>query len=432
MTNKDAGDNPMKVTKVFKNMFENFNFDYKPEQPKRVFVLEGSSGSSKTTSIIQLLIMYCQNNNGKNKKITALRAKYSWVKDTILKEFIDALITYNLYEEKNHMRSHPQSYTLFGNTINFGGLDDPQRFHGLRQDITWINEAMEADQASYDQLNIRTNEAIILDFNPSYTTHWIFDNILKNHEGTENIFYWHSTYKDNPYLPRGQRESIEAWEPWHPEDRHLPYDKRRPHPVNIENGTADEHKWMVYGEGKRAVLEGLIFKNVVYVEEFPKDVVYWYGLDFGWTHDPTAVVKCAIQGNSIYLQKMIYEPIDNPNTLSLALKAHGISKRSIIGADSADRYNEFEFIKDLRNLGWGNITAIRKTKGVIYWINQLKSFKIHIVGQNDTDFRREQENYKWRLIGGKPVDEPVDAYNHLWDASRYALMIYKNQVSPFW
>lgn len=428
----DKGNNPMEVTKVFEFLYKNFNFNHKLNDPKRTFVLEGSSGSSKTRSIIQTIIVYCQTNHGKKKRITIGRANYSTTMTLISADFVPTLIYHNLYNEKYHKRSNPQSYTLFGNTINFIGLDEPQKLHGPRHDVIWLNEAMEASEASFSQLNMRTNEAVILDFNPSFTTHWIFDTILKNREKKEYVFYNHSTFRDNPFLPAGQRDSILAYNPWHPEDSDLPYDQRRPHPVNVANGTADEHKWLIYGEGKRAILEGLIFKYVKWVDEFPDDVFYWYGLDFGWTHDPTALVRFGTRGNDVYIQKIIYEPIDHPRYLSMAMEAAGISKASLIGADSSDKYNDFEFIKELRKFGWGNLRAISKTKGVIYWINKLKAYNIHIVGKEDTDFRSEQENYRWRVIGGRPISEPVDAYNHLWDASRYALMLMESNKSAFW
>lgn len=427
-----AKENQMQGTKVLKFLTDNFNFDHKLNDPKRTFVLEGSSGSSKTRSIIQLLILYCQHNHNKNKKITIGRANYSTVMTLISEDFIPTLIYHKMYDERFHRRSNPQSYVLFGNTIRFVGLDDPQKLQGPRQDIVWLNEAMEADEASFLQLDMRNNEATILDFNPSFTTHWIFDTILKNLENKPFVFYNHSTFRDNPFLPAGQRDSILAMNPWHPDDSHLPYEQRRPHPVNIDNGTANKHKWLVYGEGRRAILEGLIFEYVHYIDEFPDDIAFWYGLDFGWTNDPTALVKFGTKGNNLYLQKIIYSPIDHPRYMAMAFEAAGVSKRSIIGADSSDKYNGFEFIKELRRLGYRNIQAISKTKGIIFWINKLKGFNIHIVGKNDMEFRSEQENYRWRLIGGRPVNEPVETHNHLWDASRYALMLMESRKSAFW
>ena len=393
------------VTPVFTRLQKNFNFEYRPTDAKRIFVLEGSSGSSKTTSILQLFIAYCVKNIDKRKKITCARAKYSWCKDSILKDFIDMLINYGLYDEKFHTRTHPQSYTLYGNTLSFIGLDDPARFHGPRQDITYINEAMEADEDSYRQLEMRTNEAMILDFNPSVTQHWIFNTLLMNLANKPDTYYSRSTFRDNVYLPKGQRETILSYEPT---------------PENIKNGTASEYKWLVYGLGLRAAQKGTIFKYVTWIDKFPENVDYWFSHDYGYSVDPYALVKIYIEGDNLYLQKMVYEPLETPELVSDALQSVGATKYDLIAADSADRYNDKEFNKELKAMGW-NVKPISKTNGVSYWIGQLKKYKIHIV--ESIEFRIEQENYKWREINGIQINEPRDSYNHLWDAARYGIML---------
>lgn len=405
----------MQVTPVFDKIQANFNFDYKKDNPKKIFILEGSSGSSKTTSILQIIFVYCAQNINKRKKITCARAKYSWCKDSILKDFIDMLIGYGVYNEKDHTRTHPQSYTLYGNEISFIGLDDPARFHGPRQDITYINEAMEADEDSYRQLEMRTNEVMILDFNPSYTQHWIFSTLLANLTNKPNTFYIHSTFKDNTYLPKGQRDTILSY---------------KPTPENIKNGTASEYKWIVYGLGRRGSQEGTIFKYITWIPSFPESVNHWYAIDYGYSVDPLALVKIYIEGENLYLEKLIYEPINNPEAVSDALFNTGVKKYDLIASDSADRYNDREFNKELKGLGW-NINPISKTGSVKYWIGQLSKYKIHIV--ESKEFRIEAENYKWREINGIQINEPVDKFNHLWDASRYGIMLKSKQSNgAFW
>lgn len=409
----------MKGTKVLRYISKNFNFDYQPEQPKKIFVLEGSSGSSKTTSIIQTLIIYCIKNKGKGKRIVIARAKYSWLKDAPLEDFIKMLVSLGIYKEKMHTRSHPQSYKLFGNTIDFIGLDDPQRFHGPRQDITWINEAMEADEASYNQLDMRTNEAMILDYNPSFTTHWIFDKILSNLPMKPETFYMKSTFRDNEYLPRGQRDKILSYEPT---------------PENIANGTADEFMWKVYGLGLRASQKGIIFKYVTWVDAFPSDLSYWYGLDLGFTNDPSSLIKVGIKGKELYAKLCLYTPTETPELLSDALRNAGVRPYDSIVADSSDKYNNREYIRDLKGHGW-NINPVSKTNGVKYWIDKLKEYNLHFVDDKTTlskAFRIEQENYRWKTINDMPTGQPEDKHNHAFDALRYAIMKTKRLRKAFW
>lgn len=406
-------------TKVFEFIYKNFNFNYKREDPQKIFILEGSSGSSKTYSIIQTLILYCIQNKNRNKRIVIARAKYSWLKDAPMQDFINMLIEMKIYKEKFHTRSHPQSYKLFGNTIDFVGLDDPQRFHGPRQDITWINEAMEADKASYNQLAMRTNEAMILDYNPSYTTHWIFDDLLVELPSKPNTFYKKSTFRDNQYLPRGQREQILSYEPT---------------PENIRKGTADEFLWRVYGLGLRASQKGIIFKYVNWISEFPSNVTYWFGIDYGFTNDPTTLVKIGIEGKDLYAQVCLYEPTDTPELLSDALYNAGVQSGDVIISDSSDRYNNRLFTEDLKSFGW-NISKVTKTKGINYWIQKLKSYNLNFVDDGTVlgkSFRIEQENYRWKTINGVATNQPEDKHNHAFDALRYGIMKTKQRRNPFW
>lgn len=408
----------LKVTTVFEFLYKNFNIDYKQDDPQKIFILEGSSGSSKTTSIIQMLIIYCVQNKNKNKRIVISRAKYSWLKSSPMTDVINMLIQLGIYKEKCHKRSDPQSYSLFGNTIDFVGLDDPQRFHGPRQDITWINEAMEADRLSYDQLSMRTNETVILDFNPSYTTHWIFDTLLTELPLKPNTFYNKSTFRDNKFLPRGQRDKILGYEPTN---------------ENIRLGTADEFMWRVYGLGLRASQKGIIFKYVTWIDEFPDDLKYWYGLDLGFTNDPSTLVKVAIDGKDLYAKLCLYEPTDTPDLLSDAFVNAGVNQWDFIVADSSDKYNNYEYIKDLKRKGW-NISPVEKTKGVKYWIDKLKEHNLHFVDNKTTlskAFRTEQENYRWKTINDMPTNQPEDKHNHAFDALRYAIMKPKKRA-VFW
>jgi PBSX family phage terminase large subunit len=416
----------IKASPVFRKLWN----AYKPKKKsKQGFVLEGGSGSSKTWSIIQFLIIYCQMNTGKNKDILAARQQYSDVKSTILKDFIKMLKLYGLYGEKCHVRSHPQSYELFGNMIYFGGLDS-MGAHGERHDIVWINESMEADEQAFKQLNQRCNELFILDYNPSFTEHWIFKTVLNR----PDVTFMKSTLLDNPFLPDGQRDEILAYEPTHPEDRDLPEAQRRPHPTNISNGTADDTMWKVYGLGLRAQHEGVIFRYVNWIKEFPADLDYSYAMDFGFTIDPTVILKCAEEGNNIYAQNLCYEPIETPQALSDYMDMIGIERHLPIVADSSDkyvskRYGAIEMVKDLRELGW-NIHKVSKTHDIVYWIQKLKESKLNLV--ESTNFRREQENYCWRKINGVTINQPIDKHNHNFDGLRYYKMDKKRNKKRFW
>lgn len=247
--------------------------------------------SAKTYDTIQFLMYYCQVNEDKNKDILIFRQTYADLKKTVLKDFVKILKMYGLYNVANHTKSHPQNYNMFGNVIYFTGLDG-MGSHGERHDIIWGNEGMELNFEDFKQLNQRCNEAFFIDYNPSFTQHWIFNSIIPRRD----TFHIRTTQLDNAFLPKGQRDEILAYEPWEPGSYHVTSegemmyngleidDKNQPppHMENINQGTADEFMWKVYGLGLRGAMRGQIFKNIHWIDKFPGELAFTYGMDFGF------------------------------------------------------------------------------------------------------------------------------------------------------
>lgn len=371
---------------------------------KQGFVLEGSSGSGKTIDIIQFLFYYCQKNLNKGKDILIFRQTAADCKKTVLKDFLKMLRYYGLYNVDNHYMSAPVHYEMYGNTITFSGLDAIGS-HGDRHDIIWGNEAMELDFEGFKQLNQRCNEAFFLDYNPYFTEHWIYNSILTR----PDVKFFHSTLLGNAFLPAGQRQEILSYEPT---------------ADNIKNGTADDTMWKIYGLGLRTAIKGLIFQNVIWIDELPEQYQN-YGLDFGFTNDPTCLTQFGLQGNNLFAKCLLYEPIDNAPAISDALHNLGLSYNNMITADCSDKYNDTEMVRDLKNLGW-NIRKVNKGKGIVWRIGLIKKHKIHLV--RNTNVKREAENYKWREINGISVNEPVDKFNHFWDSLGYGYLGIMNRT----
>ena len=375
-----------------------FSFDKaNNNKEKQGFVLEGGSGSAKSWDIINFLLVYCQTNFNKNKDILIFRATFADLRKTILKDFEKILRMYDLFDEKNFHKSAPVCYNFMGNRIYFTGLDSVGS-HGERHDVIWGNEGMELDFEAWKQLNQRCNEAFFIDYNPSDTSHWIYNSIITR----PDTKFFHSTLLQNSFLPNGQRQEILSYEPT---------------AENIEKGTADDYMWKVYGLGLRASPKGAIFPHVNWIDKMPEGN-YFYGLDYGFTNDPTALTKICLQGNDLFVELLIYEPIDSANVLADAIRNCGITTE-MITADTSDKYNDVEMCKDLRNLGI-NIKKTSKAKGLLHRIGLLKKHKINIV--YNLNAKREQENYKWREVNGINVNEPIDKFNHFWDSLGYGYM----------
>lgn len=387
---------------------------------KRIIVHEGSSRSTKTYSIIQNLIGKCLDQK-KPRKITIARLNLVWLKATVLPDFKSILGSMGLWRENDFNKTEMIYYfPRTSSTSQFIGLDEHQKLHGLKQDIIWINEAIECPYESYAQLALRTSEQIIFDFNPSELEHWIFDRVLPR----EDCAHIKSTFRDNPFLEDSIRQEIMRLEPT---------------PLNVERGTADATLWKVYGLGERAAREGLIFPTAQVVDSFPDPAhckKLGYGLDFGYTNDPTALIKCGLHNGALYLEQKIFERgltnrinpeyIEQPS-IEQRLNALGISKEVYIWADSADPKS----IDDLRFCGYQVHPAVKGPDSIVKGIDVLKRYPIRIV-KDSVDLIKEKNNYKWKADHrtGKLLNAPVDAFNHGWDAARYWAIMELGLESP--
>lgn len=354
-------------------------------------LLEGSSRSGKTIASIQFIIWYCLSNE--NKTVFIIRNTYNSHKTTLYLDFNIVLKQFGLPTPFESAKEVSQ-FKIGGCAIHFIGADTPAKFEGAGCDVAYFNEILDVQQSVFDQVEQRCREFIFCDYNPKYSRHWVYDSILKRNDVT----YLHSTFNDNPFISAMERKKILSYEPT---------------PENIEQGTADDYRWNVYGLGIRCSQEGLIFKNVTWITTFPEEVErIFFGNDFGYSVDPNALVKVGVNGNNLYLQEMLYEPVDNSEILFNILTP--IVGSHTIWCDSADR----GFITDMRLRGL-NVFPARKYAGCInYRIDMIKRYKIHIV--KSENFIKEQENYKYRTVQGIQTNEPVDAFNHLWDATGYA------------
>lgn len=352
-------------------------------------MLEGGSRSGKTWSVIDYILNIAAHERA---VINIIKETYNSFKTTLYDDFAKRLTGLEIENPFGKVRDIP-SFNLFDCKINFLGADQASKFHGAACDYFWINEALDVDQSIFDQLEMRCRKAWIMDYNPKVSDHWIFDKVLKR----SDVAFLKTTMLDNPYIGKWERKKILSYEPT---------------PENIAAGTADDYMWKVYGLGERCAQSGLIFPYVNWIDMFPAEVDRnWFGLDFGYTVDPTALVRIANNGTNLYLKEELYEPIDSADVLySVIAPAVG---QNIIWCDSADP----GMIKDLQRKGLRAFSVKKFPGSIQHGIDVMKRFTMNIV--SSPNFRKEQANYAWRTIQGIQVNEPIDQHNHLWDASRY-------------
>jgi len=355
----------------------------------RIIVLEGGSRSSKTWSIFQYFIILALSQKGLTFRIA--REKFTWVKETLLKDWQDIIAAYNLPVSPSVNKNRPdQTYELNGNYFIFIGLDDPQKLHGLKQDYFWINEAIEATVKDFDQLEMRTNIQGILDYNPSVTDHWIYDKVIPR----EDAHFIHSTMLDNPFLPEQIRKKILSYEP-------TAFNKAR--------GTADETSWKIYGLGVRAQIKGVILTNWRIVEDMPECKWIAYGQDYGFTNDPTTLIRIGFAHGEIWLQELIYETDLTNQDIVAKYKAFGIGEHEEIIADSAEpKSNE-----EIKRRGYNIKPAVKGPDSIVAGIDLLKQYRLNITSSS-LNIIREIKNYKWKYDDKTDthLNVPIDSFNH--------------------
>ena len=378
------------------------------ENDKPIVVLEGSTRSAKTWDVLlylcpllseRKLVCFCGRHDG------------TTCEKTVIRDFKEVMGLLETWDDSAWNSTLKQYVWPNGSIMDFGGTQDAMKLHGRKQDILWLNEAMEISYDAWKQLNQRTTWLRILDYNPSLTHHWIFDRVLTR--GPREVTYCHSTYKDNLHLAPEQVREIESFEP-------TEENKRR--------GTADEWHWTVYGLGKRGRREGVVFKLWSLTEDWPDRMQcqrYGYGLDLGFSLDPTTVIECALFQDDLYLRELVWETgllvtrnISQPSEPSLdqRMEAAGVDKTVRIHAESAKP----ECLRDLELCGYNMVPTVKTPDSILHGLDLMKRrrLRVHIASQN---LQRELENYVWKQqkSTGAWLNEPVDAWNHGIDAARY-------------
>lgn len=282
------------------------------------------------------------------------------------------------------------TYLLFGNLVEFISVDQPQKIRGRKRNICFINEANELSYEDFFQLNVRTTDKIIIDYNPSDEFHWIYDKL----QTRDDADFFVTTYKDNPFLEKELVEEIERLQ------------------------LADENHWRVYGLGERGVSRDTIYTHWKLCDELPGRGEVFYGQDFGY-NVASALVKCEVFEGAVYVEEVLYETKLTTGDLIERYKGLGIDQRKEIFCDCA----EPKTIEELRR---ARFNAKEADKDVTEGIRKVRSMPLFIT-KNSFNILKEIKSYKWKTdINGRPVrdkdrDEPVKFNDHAMDAMRYAI-----------
>ncbi len=361
-------------------------FNHLQRSDKKIVVEQGGTRSGKTYNILLWIIFeYTYRNTGKT--ITICRKSFPSLRASVMRDFFDILRNYELYNEDYHNKSSNE-YHLNGNLVEFISLDQPQKIRGRKRNLLYINEGNELFYEDWQQLVFRTDGRIIIDYNPSDSFHWIYDRVIPR----EDCDFYQTTYRDNPFLDKSIVDEIERLR------------------------DTDEDYWRIYGLGERGMSRATIFQFGQ--AEIPTDAkLISYGLDFGYTNDPTALVAVYQLENNLYLDELIYRTGLTNRDIHSHFQSFNLDRRDEIFADSA----EPKSIDELHRFGWNVKPTVKGADSVNAGIDILKRHKLFVTPRS-SNLIKELQNYKWvEDKNGNLLNKPIDAFNHGIDAARYAV-----------
>ena len=267
-----------------------------------------------------------------------------------------------------------------GSIMEFVSYANSHDAQSGKRDYLFLNEGNGISKEIYKELAIRTAKKIYIDYNPT-ARFWAHEM-----KGNDNVAFFRSYYIHNPYADPSIVEDIER-------SKHT-----------------DPYFYRVMGLGLTGQIAGVIFKKCYDIVALPSDVKrVVYGLDFGYSNDPTALVKMCLLDGDLHGEELIYDTGLLNSDLIARLEFHGVNKKDVIVADRSSPQN----IAELKKAGY-NVVASSGNR-INFGINKINEQKLFITTAS-LNWWVEQQNY----IYHKKTGEPIKTHNHIWDAARYA------------
>ena len=330
------------------------------------------------------LIDYCQ--VMKNKTVSVVSETFPHLKRGAMRDFENIMKTQQYWDDTRWNKTDSIYTFSTGTILEFFSADNSGKVHGPRRDILFLNEANNVNYGIYTALDIRTRNIVWLDWNPVSEFWWYTQEAPHiPHD------FLRLTYKDNEALSINEVEALE----------------RHKHNPNRKNW------WRIYGEGMLGVAEGRIYSEWSLVDEVPRDSrLVGYGVDFGYTNDPTAIIGGYKYNEGYILHELEYRKgMSNKQIADVLLNV----ERGLTIADSA----EPKSIDEIKHYGVSILPSPKGRGSVSQGIQFVQDQKISIT-KTSTNLLKEYRNYLWATDkDGRSINDPIDAFNHAMDAIRY-------------
>lgn len=358
-------------------------------------VVQGGTSAGKTIAVLSVLINRAARIPG--SEISVVAESVPHLRRGAIKDFLRIMrITQRFVEERWNMSLLTYRFAN-GSFIEFFSADSEARLRGARRQVLYLNEANNINFESYYQLAIRTSEEIYIDYNPT-AEFWAHTEILGQPDAELLVL----TYRDNEALPATIRADIEA------------------NRAKAATSAFWANWWRVYGLGELGTLVGAIFDDFKIVDAIEPSSQRFvaFGLDWGYSSDPTALVAVHRSGDNLYVQELLYDYGLTNQDIAQRLRTFNVARSMEIVADSA----EPKSIEEVYRMGFNIKPAQKGPDSVRNGIDVLKRFQIHVT-KDSTNLIKELRNYAWATDkNGKNTGAPADAWNHAIDALRYVAL----------
>jgi len=352
---------------------------------KRTKIIQGGTSASKTFSVLAVLIDKALKSS---VEISIVAESIPHLRRGALKDFLKIMKWTNRYIDASFNKSLLRYEFGNGSYMEFFSADDSSKLRGARRDILYINECNNIEFESYNELSIRTKKEVYLDFNPA-NEFWVHTE-LKDELDTDFIIL---TYKDNEALDEAIVAQIE---------------KNR---LKATTSSYWANWWRVYGLGEIGMLEGVIFSNWKLIDTIPVEAkLLGYGLDFGYTNDPTTIIEVYNYNGKRILNEICYQTGMVNSDVAKKLESNVIAY-----ADSS----EPKSIEEIKRQG-KTIKGVTKGQDSINFGIQIMQGQEYLVTSSSINLIKELRAYCWDSDKtGKRLNKPAGGNDHAIDAVRY-------------
>lgn len=397
--------------KISKKIFNTVYLPYLTDYSKRDEIYYGGAGSGKSVFIAQKLIIKLLNDD--NRLLLVVRKTQATLRDSCFSLFKSILYDWHIAEECNINKTNLEITLPNGSRIIFKGIDDPEKIKSINgiTDI-FCEEVTELEEEDFDQLHLRLrnkkkkNNQVLSAFNPVSKASWVYKRYFSDEATYDKgkTMILQTTYRDNKFLPQDYIDNLMAMK------------------------NTNYAYYLIYAEGEFCSLDKKVYNNwerksfnyreVLRANSNRKCI---YGLDFGYVHDPTAII-CSIIDEStkeIWIYDNYADKGMTNEDIFKKLQEMEINSARVV-CDNADQKS----IEDLRRLGAKRVVPCSKGKdSILNGISLIQEYHIY-VNPNCSGVEEEFLNYTWvkDKKTGEYINKPIDKFNHYMDAFRYSVM----------